>query len=491
MALKVETCIICFKITKIKFYSNRVKICQRCVTFLKNNDFDYSLIEKQIEKIAEKHATVSFSHKIPTHPTLNIAKEVAHQQTESVIGPQPSPPEPIPDYKSIKIAARLSISNQEPLVKKFFSIFSSHERNIKIKHETNRLLDHEKRRFQKDNDLYDRWHSAYNEAVNLAYEELKINYRKESERYSSSFRERVGEIIEEIVSGRFNQEKQLSSTEKKAIKYYRCIQLNLKSKHFERIRLAEEEASNLRWEIRESDGHFCRICGKTIQETTELQVHHIIPISNFGTNHPNNLITLCYPCHNDQHEYRVTRNQPIIRRRIGHDPVIWCREEFIAVDIETTGLDPNKDKIVSIAAAKFEDGELILAHKRMINPLISIPYAATQINGISNEMVRLEPTIDKVLPLFLEFIDGCLLVAHSSGFEAKFLKNNAKLLDLKFENSIVNTLPLSKELYPFLDNYKLSTIKRHIGFNSPPSRRDFEDCMLTACIYSEYKKHLS
>ncbi|MGZ5222023.1 MAG: HNH endonuclease [Chitinophagaceae bacterium] len=80
---------------------------------------------------------------------------------------------------------------------------------------------------------------------------------------------------------------------------------------------------------RREDSYRCVCCGKT-GLTTELHVHHNVPLSKFGSNNNVNLVTLCHTCHNKQHPgFNVSRNQPIYR---------WPRKRrFVAVDIETTG----------------------------------------------------------------------------------------------------------------------------------------------------------
>ena len=107
----------------------------------------------------------------------------------------------------------------------------------------------------------------------------------------------------------------------------------------------------LRDSIKRQDGYTCKICSK-FGKGIELHVHHIIPIDKYGSNHPNNLITLCHSCHNKQHPgFQVTKNMPITRKRTGGD--------FISIDIETTGFSCANDEIIEVAAARFDGGKCL------------------------------------------------------------------------------------------------------------------------------------
>ena len=116
---------------------------------------------------------------------------------------------------------------------------------------------------------------------------------------------------------------------------------------------------------------------------------------------------------------------------------------YTAVDVETTGLSAVEDRIVQIAAVKVRNFEIIDKFEMLVNPKKRIPMAAQNIHGIDNEMVRDEPTIDKVLPLFCEFIGNDLLVFHNSSFDLSFIKNAyRKVFDKEFKPKTDCTMKL-------------------------------------------------
>jgi len=76
---------------------------------------------------------------------------------------------------------------------------------------------------------------------------------------------------------------------------------------------------------------------------------------------------------------------------------------YTVIDIETTGLSKGYHQITEIAAAKIRSGEIVDSYQTLINPKVSIPHFITGLTGITNEMVKDSPTIDKVLPTFVDF----------------------------------------------------------------------------------------
>ena len=96
--------------------------------------------------------------------------------------------------------------------------------------------------------------------------------------------------------------------------------------------------------------------------------------------------------------------------------------DYVVFDLETTGTSCYNDRIVEIAAVKVSGGKVIDEFSSLVNPEMSIPYFASQVNGITDEMVEDEPTICEVLPEFLEFIGDSVLVGHNiHTFDMKFV----------------------------------------------------------------------
>ncbi|QQO08558.1 3'-5' exonuclease [Breznakiella homolactica] len=100
---------------------------------------------------------------------------------------------------------------------------------------------------------------------------------------------------------------------------------------------------------------------------------------------------------------------------------------FVAFDLETTGLDAKKDRIVEIGAVKFDRRGPAARFSVLINPGIPMPADAERINGISDAMLKDKPSLEAVLPDFIRFIEGSALVAHNAPFDCGFVNENLKL----------------------------------------------------------------
>lgn len=126
--------------------------------------------------------------------------------------------------------------------------------------------------------------------------------------------------------------------------------------------------------------------------------------------------------------------------------------EYIVLDIETTGLSFRTEKITEIGAVRVKDGEIVDTFECFDNPEIPIPQKIVEITHITDDMVKDAETIDKVFPKILEFVGDSIIVAHNASFDVGFLKHNAKLLGYEFNNTYIDTLPLAKDLFPDLKN---------------------------------------
>ena len=124
-------------------------------------------------------------------------------------------------------------------------------------------------------------------------------------------------------------------------------------------------------------------------------------------------------------------------------------KNFVSVDLETTGLDCETDRIVQISAVKVIDGEIVDIYEELVNPQKHIPKAASEINGICDEDVKNQETIDKILPNFINFIGKSTLVMHNDKFDLSFLRKES--IRVYGENEIKNkhlcTMKLWKSRY--------------------------------------------
>lgn len=163
-------------------------------------------------------------------------------------------------------------------------------------------------------------------------------------------------------------------------------------------------------------------------------------------------------------------------------------DSYVVFDIETTGLDKDKDCIIEIGALKYKNNALVEEFSHLINPKIVLPEIITEITGIKDSDLINEKTIDVVLPRFLEFIEDLPLVAHNGSFDLGFINKNIDDLKLnKLSNQNIDTLLLARKFLPQMYNYKLETLKKYFGINQT-SHRAIGDCHTTNRVYQECKK---
>lgn len=149
--------------------------------------------------------------------------------------------------------------------------------------------------------------------------------------------------------------------------------------------------------------------------------------------------------------------------------------EYIVLDIETTGLSFRTEKITEIGAVKVKDGEIVDTFECFVNPEVPIPQKIVEITHITDDMVKDAETIDKVMPKFLEFIGDLKLVAHNADFDVGFLKYNAENLGLKMDNEYIDTLKLSRQIYPEFKKHKLGIIAEKLGIKVENAHRALDD----------------
>ena len=157
--------------------------------------------------------------------------------------------------------------------------------------------------------------------------------------------------------------------------------------------------------------------------------------------------------------------------------------EYIVFDIETTGLSQKKNKIIEIGAVKVKDGEEIDRFSEFINPEEPIPYGIEQLTSITDEMVMHAPTVDVILPKFLEFCGDDIVVAHNAAFDTGFIKKNAKDLGMKFDNTIMDTMTLSHVLLPELGKFTLDRVCKALNVKNEHHHRAVDDANATAKIF--------
>ncbi len=163
---------------------------------------------------------------------------------------------------------------------------------------------------------------------------------------------------------------------------------------------------------------------------------------------------------------------------------------FVVFDIETTGFSPMKNHIIEIGAVRVEDGKITEKFSTFVNPDEPIPFQIEQLTGINDGMVLDAPMIDAVLPEFLKFCEGAVMVAHNASFDMSFIRHNAKLLGYDFDPTVLDTVTMARVLLPNLNRYKLDTVAKALNISLENHHRAVDDAGATAEIFAAFVKML-
>ncbi len=158
-------------------------------------------------------------------------------------------------------------------------------------------------------------------------------------------------------------------------------------------------------------------------------------------------------------------------------------DEFCVFDIETTGLSAATCKITEIGAVIYSGGEIKEKYNTFVNPEVPIPQNIVELTGITDEMVADARPISEVLPEFLAFAGGRMLVAHNASFDTGFIRFAADEHGIKFSNPYLDTVAMSRYMNPNLKNHKLDTLAKHYRLGSFNHHRASDDAEMLAAIF--------
>ena len=161
-------------------------------------------------------------------------------------------------------------------------------------------------------------------------------------------------------------------------------------------------------------------------------------------------------------------------------------ETFVVFDIETTGFSAKSDRIIEIGAVKVVEGKIVDKFSAFVNPQIPIPYRIENLTGINDEMVMNADTIDIVLPKFLEFSKGAIMVAHNAEFDMSFIMHKAHDIGIELNYTYVDTVALARVLIPTIARYKLDNVAKALGIPLENHHRAVDDAGCTAEIFVKF-----
>ena len=160
-------------------------------------------------------------------------------------------------------------------------------------------------------------------------------------------------------------------------------------------------------------------------------------------------------------------------------------KDYVLFDIETTGLSPDTDAIIELSAIKVVNHEVADEFSTLINPGIHIPYYASSINGITDDMVKDSPGIENVLRDFKSFAGTNVLAGHNIvRFDLKFIPRDSALYTGRpIQNDYLDTLFIARHYLPELESHSLESLSDYYGISYNGAHRALADCYINKQVY--------
>ena len=437
-------CQICYSKRRVRFHTEQLAICQWCVTELSNSN-------KSPAEIVDKLRSSS----TPGHREA-AERELAQLRGLKTLTPQLA----IATLNSVSTYAELAVRRTEGIFQLLYRSMVDDSRRRKEVAAVAAL--------RKSEVL-----AAHHAAIALhACQQQELDAKIAATESSIG---RISGMVEQEIRELFDDASLAEPTKSKELRLLRAFLVDLidfkRTKHTRPEPLEYEKQKR---RIRARDSHRCVSCLRGYAQG-ELHVHHVLPLSRLGTNFDSNLVTLCHPCHNKQHAgFQVTRSFPIKRRP--------SSSQFVAVDIETTGLS-NDDSIIEIAAVRFVEGQVQEVYCSLVRSKKIVPATVTKITGITNAMIAEAPHPEVVIRDFVAFIGNHRLVFHNASFDMRFIGKYLEYFNHPLPRRIIDTLPMARRKLPELSSHRLVNLVEHLGLPSAQAHRAQDDSVTTGHLY--------
>ena len=158
---------------------------------------------------------------------------------------------------------------------------------------------------------------------------------------------------------------------------------------------------------------------------------------------------------------------------------------YVALDLETTGLNPSTDRIIEIGAAKVMDGEIVATYSTLVNPQVHLNYRITELTGIDSVMLTNQPRIEDVIAEFVGFTEEMPILGHNVIFDYSFLKRAAVNHKLNFEKKGIDTLKMARRILPYVEHKGLEYLCQYFSVEAGSSHRAMDDAISAMKIYEK------
>ena len=163
---------------------------------------------------------------------------------------------------------------------------------------------------------------------------------------------------------------------------------------------------------------------------------------------------------------------------------------FVCLDCESTGLDPNQDRIIEIAAARFTFDKILNQYETLVDPECEIPKVSQDIHNISKEMLSGKPKIQEVLPTLLKMIEGHLLIGHGISFDIALISAEAKRFQIPtkiLQAPHIDTLRMAR-LYGESPINSLDKLRQHFNIEAQGAHRAMSDVIVNIEVFKYLAK---
>jgi len=165
-------------------------------------------------------------------------------------------------------------------------------------------------------------------------------------------------------------------------------------------------------------------------------------------------------------------------------------EEYVAFDLETTGLYARRDKIIEIGAVRMKNGQEIDRFQTFVDPGCRLEKRTTELTGITDDMLRGAPRIEEALPKFLEFVNGSVLVAHNADFDTTFIQHACEKQGILYDLTSVDTLTISQNILTHLSKFTLDVVAKDFDMADFNHHRAGDDALVCGRIMGKLMEKL-
>lgn len=166
--------------------------------------------------------------------------------------------------------------------------------------------------------------------------------------------------------------------------------------------------------------------------------------------------------------------------------------DYVVLDLETTGLSPKVDEIIEIGAIKVQDGQIVEQFQTLCKPCCEIDEFIEETTGITNAMLNNAPNISDILENLMSFLGENIIVGHNVNFDINFIYDTMmKHKNVPFENDFVDTMRIARRALPELPHHRLSDLVEHYGIKQDTAHRALADCICTFECFEKMKEDIA